>query len=208
MAAAIPQDVRNLLILLGPLHPQRHIAHDEDVEHDPEPPDVLLLGPSGNTDVRNVLPRCPARSLAGDVSAMSLAPLMSSLRSCHHPEPDRLVDHGEHAENGARKGLVSSRAHRNELDLRGMTSGPRQFPITGDERSFEGLCECHVRSISGYAWMKLAALNGDALAKENLRDRPFTTTERIVGLVDLADVERRRLDDPTDPQALGSDPWY
>lgn len=62
--------------------------------------------------------------------------------------------------------------------------------------------------VRSYAWMKLAALHGNKLAERNLRERPFTTTERIAGLAQLADIERRLLAHPTDPKALRRGPWY
>jgi hypothetical protein len=46
-ASTIAQHLRDLLILFRPLEPQRHIADNENVEHDPERPDLLLRGPSG-----------------------------------------------------------------------------------------------------------------------------------------------------------------
>ncbi len=60
----------------------------------------------------------------------------------------------------------------------------------------------------GYGWIKLASLHGDELAKANLQDPLFTAKIRAAGLVDLADIQRRLLTIPSDPQAILRDPWY
>lgn len=60
----------------------------------------------------------------------------------------------------------------------------------------------------GYAWIKLAALHGDELAKNNLQDSVYTTKVRAAGLADLADIELRLASVPEDPQAILRDPWY
>ncbi len=60
----------------------------------------------------------------------------------------------------------------------------------------------------GYGWIKLASLHGDELAKANLQDPLFTAKVRAAGLVDLADIQRRLLAVPADPQAILREPWY
>jgi len=60
----------------------------------------------------------------------------------------------------------------------------------------------------GYGWIKLAALHGDELAKANLGDPLFTAKVRAAGLLNLADIQRRLLTVPADPQAITRDPWY
>jgi len=60
----------------------------------------------------------------------------------------------------------------------------------------------------GYGWIKLAALRGDDLAKANLGDPLFTTSVRAAGLANLADIQRRLLAVPADPQDIQRDPWY
>jgi TPR repeat protein len=60
----------------------------------------------------------------------------------------------------------------------------------------------------GYGWIKLAALRGDDLAKANLADPLFTTSVRAAGLANLADIQRRLLAVPADPQDIQRDPWY
>ena len=60
----------------------------------------------------------------------------------------------------------------------------------------------------GYGWIKLAALNGNDLAKANLQDPLFTPSVRAVGLAQLAQIESRLLTVPSDPQAIMRDPWY
>jgi TPR repeat protein len=71
----------------------------------------------------------------------------------------------------------------------------------------------HGRSVAadparGYGWVKLAALHGDELAKTNLQDPLYTPDVRAVGLVNLADIQRRLLTVPDDQQAILRDPWY
>lgn len=60
----------------------------------------------------------------------------------------------------------------------------------------------------GYGWIKLAALHGDALARANLQDPVYTPDIRALGLVQLADIQRRLLMVPSDPRAIARDPWY
>jgi TPR repeat protein len=60
----------------------------------------------------------------------------------------------------------------------------------------------------GYGWIKLAALQGDDLAKANLGDPLFTASVRVVGLANLADIQTRLRAVPADPQAILKDPWY
>jgi uncharacterized protein len=60
----------------------------------------------------------------------------------------------------------------------------------------------------GYAWIKLAALHGDELARNNLQDRVYTVKVRAAGLVDLADIQLRLASVPEDPEAIMRDPWY
>lgn len=60
----------------------------------------------------------------------------------------------------------------------------------------------------GYAWIKLAALRGDELARNNLRDPVYTPEVIAAGLADMAAIELRLASDPEDPQAILSDPWY
>lgn len=60
----------------------------------------------------------------------------------------------------------------------------------------------------GYGWIKLAALNGDDLARANLGDPLFTPKVRAVGLLNLADIQRRLRTVPADPKAITRDPWY
>jgi uncharacterized protein len=60
----------------------------------------------------------------------------------------------------------------------------------------------------GYAWIKLAAMQGDDLAMKNLNDRLFTPKVRALGLVQLVDVQRRLAATPRDRRAIMSDPWY
>jgi TPR repeat protein len=60
----------------------------------------------------------------------------------------------------------------------------------------------------GYGWIKLAALNGDELARANLQDPLFTVSVRAVGLAQLADIQRRLLAVPADPRDIMRDPWY
>jgi TPR repeat protein len=60
----------------------------------------------------------------------------------------------------------------------------------------------------GYGWIKLAALRGDDLAKANLGDPLFTTSVRVAGLANLADIQTRLRAVPADPQAILKDPWY
>jgi TPR repeat protein len=60
----------------------------------------------------------------------------------------------------------------------------------------------------GYGWIKLAALHGDELARANLGDPLFTPKVRAAGLLNLADIKRRLLAVPSDPQAIVRDPWY
>jgi uncharacterized protein len=60
----------------------------------------------------------------------------------------------------------------------------------------------------GYGWIKLASLRGDELARANLQDPLFTPNVRATGLADLADIQRRLLAVPADPEAISRDPWY
>jgi len=60
----------------------------------------------------------------------------------------------------------------------------------------------------GYGWIKLAAMNGNDLAKANLQDPLFTPTVRAVGLAQLADIETRMRTVPSNPQDIMRDPWY
>jgi TPR repeat protein len=60
----------------------------------------------------------------------------------------------------------------------------------------------------GYAWITVAALNGDKLAKNNLQDPVYTAKVRAAGLVDLAEIQLRLATVPEDPQAILRDPWY
>jgi TPR repeat protein len=60
----------------------------------------------------------------------------------------------------------------------------------------------------GYAWIKLASLRGDELAKANLQDPRFTPEVRAAGMLQFADLQRRLLTVPSDPQAIQRDPWY
>jgi TPR repeat protein/membrane associated rhomboid family serine protease len=60
----------------------------------------------------------------------------------------------------------------------------------------------------GYAWISLAAMHGEDLAKANLQDALFTPSVRAAGMVQLADLQARLLTVPSDPQAIARDPWY
>jgi TPR repeat protein len=60
----------------------------------------------------------------------------------------------------------------------------------------------------GYAWIKLAALHGDELAKNNLQDPIYTAEVRAAGLADLADIQLRLVSVPENPEAILRDPWY
>jgi hypothetical protein len=51
-------------------------------------------------------------------------------------------------------------------------------------------------------------MHGDDLAQANLGDPLFTPSVRIVGLTNLADIQRRLLAVPADPQDILRDPWY
>jgi hypothetical protein len=60
----------------------------------------------------------------------------------------------------------------------------------------------------GYGWIKLAALNGNDLAKANLQDPLYTPGVRAVGPAKLAEIQTRLLTVPSDPEAILHDPWY
>ena len=60
----------------------------------------------------------------------------------------------------------------------------------------------------GYAWIRLAALHGDELAKNNLQDSVYTAKVKAAGLADLADIQLRLASVPEDPEAILRDPWY
>jgi len=60
----------------------------------------------------------------------------------------------------------------------------------------------------GYAWIKLAALHGDELAKSNLQDPVFTAKVKAAGLADLAEIQVRLVSGPKDSEAILRDPWY
>jgi TPR repeat protein/membrane associated rhomboid family serine protease len=60
----------------------------------------------------------------------------------------------------------------------------------------------------GYGWIKLAAMNGNDLAKANLQDPLYTPSVRAVGLAQLVDIQSRLLTVPSNAQAIMRDPWY
>jgi uncharacterized protein len=60
----------------------------------------------------------------------------------------------------------------------------------------------------GYGWQKLAALQGDELAKKNLQDPRFTPEIRAIGLANMADIQARLLRVPSNHRAIEEDPWY
>jgi uncharacterized protein len=60
----------------------------------------------------------------------------------------------------------------------------------------------------GYGWIKLAAMQGDDLAKANLQDALFTPSVRAAGLAQLVEIQTRLLTVPSDPRAIMRDPWY
>jgi TPR repeat protein len=60
----------------------------------------------------------------------------------------------------------------------------------------------------GYGWIKLAAMNGNDLAKANLQDSLFTPSVRAAGLVQLAEIESRLHTVPSSSRAILGDPWY
>jgi hypothetical protein len=87
VALTLAQDVSDLRIHLRSLHPQRHIAYDENVEHDPERPDVLLRGPSGANDVVPDVRNAPG-PVPGDV-ALRYTLAQPLLVAVGGPQPDR-----------------------------------------------------------------------------------------------------------------------
>jgi TPR repeat protein len=62
--------------------------------------------------------------------------------------------------------------------------------------------------VRGYGWIKLAAMQGDDLAKANLQDPLFTPSVRVAGLAQLVAIQSRLLTVPADPEAIMRDPWY